>query len=884
VDPSSWARVEQVLDAVLTSAPSERSRLLEQRCAGDADLRREVEALLARHDRLDRFLETPPAVVAEAMEGRDAADLAGGGPAAGRRIGAYRLVRPIGRGGMARVYLAERADGAFEQQVAIKLLRADLDSPVDLARFRSERQILASLSHPNIARLLDGGVTEDGQPYLVLEYVDGQPLDRHCEAAGLGVPERLALFCAAAEAVRDAHRALVVHRDLKPSNILVTAAGQVKLLDFGLAKLLEGAGAGPSPLTGTGHRWMTPAYAAPEQILGGPITTLTDVYQLGAVLFELLAGERPFADRDSLHALEEAVLREEAPPPSSRHPSLGADLDAIVLQALRKEPERRYASVEALLDDLRRYQQGRPVRARQAGAGYRLRKFIGRNRAAVTAGSVAVLALLGGTGFSIVQMREARRQRDQATADARHAQALSTVLTVVAGNADRTAAAAGTPLQRLESAARVLERRYGGHPALVAEILADLSSRLYDIGDLAGQRRFLARAASIARTHDQPAQLALATCLAVMSYADDGLLDSARAGLEVARQAMARAGGGDATVRLECHDAEGKLRLAEGRPEEGVAAMRRALAEAERAPDQSNRDQALSMLAEALRATGNTREAARLHRRILAGLDSSGYLDADAMESMAGFVTSEMSELGELAEVDSLLAGLLRRQEEVLGPNRTTAVLGFLHGQALARLGRLDSADVWMSRVSMPSEGPLKVWLPTALVQLRLDQGRAADARAALASIPGDTPTRLVNRALASARLRRMAGDSAGATAVLDSAIRTIPPGSRPPAYFTSLLLTAAEWRLEGGTAEPAAADSLAQLGRKAAAVDSLALERSAHVARAELALARARLALGDRAGAGAAAERARIASAVGNGAAHPRTVAATALRDSLTQ
>jgi len=293
-----WQRVERVLDLALESDPSDWSNVLAGACENDQALRDEVEDLLSRLATARSFLETPPAATAAALIS-EARRLDGPAPHEGRRIGAYRVVREIGRGGMSRVFLAERADGEFTQQVALKLLRPGLDSALDRHRFRAERQILASLNHPNIARLLDGGVTDDGQPYLVLELVDGTSIDKYCNERRLGVRPRLTLFVAIADAVQSAHRSLIVHRDLKPSNILVTNDGTVKLLDFGLAKLLEPSyGPQVAPPTATGHRWMTPEYAAPEQIRGSAITTLTDVYQLGAVLYEVLAGRPPFGTRD----------------------------------------------------------------------------------------------------------------------------------------------------------------------------------------------------------------------------------------------------------------------------------------------------------------------------------------------------------------------------------------------------------------------------------------------------------------------------------------------------------------------------------------------------------------------------------------------------------
>ncbi len=373
----------------------------------------------------------------------------------GRRIGAYRLEAEIGRGGMGRVFLAERADGAFEQTVALKLLRADLDPSTGQApgdaerRFRAERQILASLDHPHIARLLAGGGPDPGpgpagQPYLAMEYVDGAAIDAYCDERHLSIDERLRLFTTVGEAVHHAHRNLVVHRDLKPSNVFVTPEGEVKLLDFGIAKLLDEEG-GPvsAPLTQTGQRWMTPEYAAPEQVRGEAVTTATDVYQLGVVLYELLTGHRPFEPGGGgLRGVEQAVLETEPEKPStavSRATGSGAaesradevsrargtqperlrrtlqgDLDTIVLKALSKEPEARYASAEAFVEDVKRYLAGLPVEARKPTAGYRMRRFVRRHRVGVAAAAAVVLALVGGLGAALWQAQVARAERDQA--------------------------------------------------------------------------------------------------------------------------------------------------------------------------------------------------------------------------------------------------------------------------------------------------------------------------------------------------------------------------------------------------------------------------------------------------------------------------------------
>jgi serine/threonine-protein kinase len=390
------------------SVPHEQRAEFVQRVSGDdTTLRGELGSLLdAEESAAECFDDLADGVVAPAYAAL--AHAATVGPRwEGRRVGPYRLVREIGRGDMSRVFLAERADGQFQQQVALKLLRPGFDSDIDVLRFRAERQILASLSHPHIARLLDGGVTDDALPYLVLEYIEGVPVDRYCQSRGLSTRQRLELFLTIADAVDYAHRNSVVHRDLKPSNILVTADGTVKLLDFGVAKLLEQHAPGARPTTRTGHRWMTPDYAAPEQIRGKPITPRTDVYQLGAALYELLVGRTPFGPYgETIHELERAVLERE---PDSLGRALRGDLDAIVLKALRKNPDERYASASQFADDVRRHLTGHPVQARRRTLGYLTRRFVHRNRFRLAVAGGIVLVLV--TSMTAVGVEEQRSRR-----------------------------------------------------------------------------------------------------------------------------------------------------------------------------------------------------------------------------------------------------------------------------------------------------------------------------------------------------------------------------------------------------------------------------------------------------------------------------------------
>ena len=420
--------MERVLDLALDSDPAQWAGILDEHCSGDPELRREVEALLGRYQSAQRFLASPPATAAAALvrEARGTEYTRDGG-----RVGVWKLVRRIGHGGTSIVFLAERDDGRFDQQVALKLLRpGGHDSEIDQRHFRVEQQILASLSHPNIARLFDGGVTADGLPYLVMELVDGEPIDRYCSARGLSVRERLGIFATVAEATQYAHRNLVVHRDLKPSNILLTRDGQVKLLDFGLAKLLDPSGGDARSSATVQHR-MTPEYAAPEQVRGTGATTLTDVYQLGAVLYELLAGKLPFGTREQgTHDLERAILDRDPPPPSSvaSLPALRGDLDAIVLKALRKEPEQRYASAQDLAEDVRRHLSGHPVLARRQTAGYLARRFARRHGWGLAATVAGIIAVAGYAVTVTVQRANVTRALAQATVEAKKAEQVTDLM------------------------------------------------------------------------------------------------------------------------------------------------------------------------------------------------------------------------------------------------------------------------------------------------------------------------------------------------------------------------------------------------------------------------------------------------------------------------
>ncbi len=503
MSPQRWRQVRRLFDAAVDLQGEARAELLERDCDGDASLLAEVEFLLRSHDAAGTFIEEPLVRLAEDREPAAAGNPEAGDEEAGlRRIGPYAVERALGEGGMGTVYEAVRADDEYRQRVAIKVLRRELDSEELVRRFRSERQILADLDHPNVARLLDGGTSEDGRPYLVMEYVEGEPLDSYCDARELGVVERLELFRKVCSAVHFAHQALIVHRDLKPGNILVTGSGEPKLLDFGIAKLLrpEGLGGFPHTVVATrpGVTPMTPAYASPEQVRGAAITTASDVYSLGVVLYELLTGRRPHPSD-----LPEAICEQSPERPSTavtwaapdrpvavasassptvtvaaRDPrklrrALAGDLDNIVLMALRKEPQRRYASAAALSQDIERYLTDRPVLARPDTLTYRAGKFVRRHRWGVAVAATAFIALIGFVAALLVQRQQILRQKNRAEEVTRVMVDLFDV-----SDPDRARGEKVTAREILDQGARQIPERLRDRPALLAELLETIG-RVY---------------------------------------------------------------------------------------------------------------------------------------------------------------------------------------------------------------------------------------------------------------------------------------------------------------------------------------------------------------------------------------------------------------------
>jgi serine/threonine-protein kinase len=538
-DPQHWTperfqQVKHLFEAALDAAPTDLHGYLQHAAPGDPDLQAEVLALLEVHARTGATL-TPPTVLGALPDPDWAVDRVG------TRMGAYQVGRQIGTGGMGTVYEAIRADAEFEKRAAIKFLRRGMASDLALRRFRYERQILAHLNHPNIAVLLDGGAASDGQPYFVMEYVDGTPITQWSDAHRLDVRQRLVLFLQVCAAVQHAHQNLVVHRDLKPGNILVTGDGTVKLLDFGIARLLrEEEGPEQLPATQGGARVFTPEYAAPEQVRGLAVHTAADVYALGVLLFELLTGHRPFALHGKLIAEIEQIVCT-APPPrpstvldrtrwqilgarSERHlrSRLEGDLDAIVLMALRKEPARRYGSADQLARDVRAHLDGIPVIARPDGIGYRARKFLARRRIETSAAVLLVATLIGGMVATARQARAAEYARARATQ-------IRDFLTTMLGSADPGALGRDVTVREVLDSAAVRVDSLGNTPDLEADLHDVIGDTYLGLGEYESARDQFTRAVQLRHRTTPEGDRATAQSLTKLSNSYESLAEYATA-------------------------------------------------------------------------------------------------------------------------------------------------------------------------------------------------------------------------------------------------------------------------------------------------------------------------------------------------------------------
>jgi eukaryotic-like serine/threonine-protein kinase len=693
-----WHEVDRVFALVLERPPGERQRFLADTCGDDRDLLEMVTGLVADTDRASRDLPGPGRDLLRSAFGGPAGDESDSPPPAlGDLIGHYRLVRELGRGGMATVYEAERADGAYVQRVAIKLLRRRGETNDVAQRLQAETRILSTLAHPHIARLVDAGTAADGRPFLVMELVEGEPITAWADRVRLGVTERLALFLQIADAVSFAHARLVVHRDLKPSNVLVEHDGCVKLLDFGIAKLLEPGGS-PATDSATTSRWLTPAYAAPEQILGRAVTTATDVHGLGVLLYELLSGRRPFGgDGLSRYDLERAVCDHIPPRPSAAvagsveiatarntdaerlRRRLVGDLDAILSKALRKNPEDRYPSAQAMAVDVERHRSGFPVEARAGLRAYRVRKFVRRHWLVVGA-AIAIALVLVSASLALWRLQAATaRARDladraatRATEEADNARLVTDFLAEVFRGRNPELAPPDTVTARelLAWGRERVDTEFAQRPALQAALFQVLGSAYFNLGLIDKSVELHTRAVEVTRRVSGDRSEEVAARLLVLSAALSANRDFAAA-LPRAREAL--------DIRLDQLEATDP-RIAEalaavatahlglGHPDSAEPLLRRAIDvwRTHGGVNDSAYVSGLLALAPVLRAQGALDDAQRLYEEAIPKYRALGG-SRDALAPHLNNLAYLLRTKGEYARAESLYREAWTIQTELYG-------------------------------------------------------------------------------------------------------------------------------------------------------------------------------------------------------------------------
>jgi eukaryotic-like serine/threonine-protein kinase len=588
------SRLGRLLDEVLVLEASQRGAWLDTLGGDDAELRPVVQELLSQAASLEAadFLGTLPKLTLTGLLAEPARTPA---HSPGEAVGPYWLERELGRGGMGTVWLAERLDRTLKRKVALKLPHQGVAREQLAQRLARERDILSSLEHPNIARLYDAGVSEDGQPFLALEYVEGLPIDSYAHEHTLELRQRLGLFLQVARAVAYAHARLVLHRDLKPPNILVTLDGQVRLLDFGVAKLLQDGAARETELTQLGGRALTPDYASPEQIRGESLTTASDIYSLGVVLYELVCERRPYKlTRSSMGALEEAILAADPIRPSrAAQPrfarALAGDVDTIILKMLEKDPAARYATVNAVIDDIERYLGGQPVLARPDSAWYRARKFIRRHRVLVSAGAAVVTAIVVGAAAALWEARVARLEAARAEAsaqearfEARVARANHEFLTQIFGDAMRGGETSAMRA-RLDRARELLQRRYTDEPIIYALLLLQLAGRYDEAGLDEREEEVMKEFAAIAEKTGDPSLLATNECIVAFDALQANDIEKARPHVEKGLVWMNQPSRPLTDASFECLRADAMLAMKTGNGARAVAQMQELLRRIENA-------------------------------------------------------------------------------------------------------------------------------------------------------------------------------------------------------------------------------------------------------------------------------------------------------------
>lgn len=872
MDNSRWIQLSPYLDQALELAPEERDGWLAALHLQNPSIAVEIRVLLKERDQLHQ----------QQFLAHDVYGMLRHEVAAGQTIGAYTLLELLGRGGMGSVWLARRSDGRFEGNVAIKVLNRALPDNESEPRFRREGNVLARLNHPNIARLLDAGLTGDLQPYLVIEYVAGQRIDAYCDAQHKSVEARIQLFLDVLAAVVHAHAKLIVHRDIKPSNIYVSDDGAVKLLDFGIAKLLESeaeatGGEAAADLTREGETALTPEYAAPEQMLGGEITTASDVYALGVLLYVLLSGRHPTYGEGMAPAERVRTLLETEPARLSEMPAgsstdsqaarrnstperlrrtLRGDLENIVAKALRKQQSERYTTVAALAEDLRSYLAREPVSARPDSLTYRTRLFVRRHRLGVGAASATFLALVVGVIGTTWQAVEASRQRDAARFEAARAEASSQFMSLMleeVGPGDRPP----TLTELLDHAQDLLDKQYGGDPRFVSTMLVELARRYLDMGRNDKALSTLARATAIAETLGDDALLARSLCASGYTRFMTSEPDLAEPELERAAAALGRLRNPSVELRVDCLRAQADQAL--HNKDQATALL--LLKSAHELHERSGDTRGLQYTSVLVDMGGIYLRSGRLPEAYATTLQVTEAFDRNGRAGTMGKVTSEanlaviLNHMGEVLAASRLQQHVMQRVAALQTSDSSRVSYAVNYAGSLTRLGHPEAALALLQQLSRKAldengdfwTGGYEFQYARALFA----QGDAAGAESHMQEVerlwrkdPTRNASNLRGVAVQRARMELQAGETDAARQRVDALLRELKyPQERTGAAVRNALIVAAAVYLQAG--ETRQADDYAaaayDIGRQVARV----ADESAEVGEAAYLRARAQQALG---------------------------------------